>query len=285
MKDKISLAVSRLNSAIEIYKPRAVFGLFSGGHDSFSSCYIASLASMFSGVVHINTGIGIEETRNFVRRTCSNRNWKLLEYNAKENTNAKGEPDPQDYEAIVLKAGFPGPFAHRFMYARLKQRQIQKLERDFSATRDCRILLVSGCRKEESDRRMGTTLEVQLEERRIWVAPIHDWTKLDTSRLLEHANQERNPIVDLIHKSGECLCGAFAKKGELEELKLWPQTRPTYDRIIELQKKVRAAGFPWGWEDAPPEWFQEKKTGQTFLMDYDTEEPQHLCWSCNIGKP
>jgi len=31
-------------------------------------------------------------------------------------------------------------------------------------------------------------------------------------------NLKRNEVVDLIHKSGECLCGAFAKPGELKRL-------------------------------------------------------------------
>lgn len=49
------------------YEPSAVYGLFSGGHDSLCSTHIASTMPNFKGVVHANTGIGIEETREFVR--------------------------------------------------------------------------------------------------------------------------------------------------------------------------------------------------------------------------
>ena len=59
-----------------------------------------------------------------------------------------------------------------------------------------------------------------------------------------HYGVPRNPVVDLIHKSGECLCGAFAKPNELREIEYWyPEVGK---RIRDLEAKVRAAGFPWG---------------------------------------
>lgn len=163
------------------------------------------------------------------------------------------------------------------MYVKLKERCLDMLERKWKASGSRRLLYISGCRSQESQRRMANTNEVQISGRRVWCAPIHDWTTSDTNELMEYDNIPRNPVVDLIHKSGECLCGAFAKRGELEELRLWPETRDAYNEIIALQAEVVAAGFPWGWEDYPPDWYQEKKRGQTFLLNYD----QHLCWSCN----
>src|SRR4029077_14780455 len=94
------------------YKPRAVFGLFSGGHDSLTCTHIASLVPAFTAAAHINTGIGVDETRDFVRDTWRDRGWNLLEYKAAENPRADGTPDPQDYRAIVRKFGFPGPGSH-----------------------------------------------------------------------------------------------------------------------------------------------------------------------------
>ena len=272
MHDQIQTALKRLDAAIQIHKPIAVFGLFSGGHDSFSACYVASLHPAFTAAVHINTGTGVPATREYVIETCWRRNWKLLEYKATENVRVNGNPDPQVYADLVRDHGFPGPYHHRKMYNRLKQRQIERLERDFGA--DCRgkvkkrVLYVSGCRTQESERRMGNTQEVQLEGRRIWVAPIHDWSKLDTTNLLEHAQQPRNPVVDLIHKSGECLCGAFAKKGELAELGMWDLTRPAYYAIVKLEAEV-APKFGWGWGEKP------RHKNQKLLP------LGPLCWSCD----
>lgn len=259
---KIAVAVNRLDSAIKDLKPIAVFGLFSGGHDSFSASFVASQHPSFTSIVHINTGIGIEATRDYVRDTCAARKWKLIELKAAENKNSSGLDDPQIYDDLILAHGFPGPGHHGKMYNRLKERALRMLAREFGANcriRDKkRILLVSGCRSHESTRRMANTEERQIDGRRIWCAPIHDWTKCDTSDCLEFANQPRNIVVDLIHKSGECLCGAFGKgKAELEELKLWPQTRPAYERIIALQERCRVAGVHCAWGTAPP---KEKKS-------------------------
>jgi len=95
---------------------------------------------------------------------------------------------------------------------------------------------------------MGHVEEVQVEGARIWVAPIHDWSKIDTTKLIQHTGLKRNPVVDLIHKSGECLCGAFAKQGELAELEMWfPKTAA---KIRRLEREVMKK-FPWGWEGKP----------------------------------
>lgn len=285
IRDKMSIALSRIESAVKQYDPIELFGLYSGGHDSFSACFVASLHPRFSGVVHVNTGIGIEATREHVRDTCKRCAWRLLEYNAEENTFADGTPDPKRYDEWVKKYGFPGPGQHGVMYINLKQRAIDRLERDCGANgrgkKPKRVMYITGARTQESQRRMGNTdSEPDVRGRAIWVNPIHDWTRLDTSLLIEEVKAKRNPVVDLIHKSGECLCGAFAERGELNELALWPETRPSYERIIALQEKVIAAGFPWGWEDEPPKEYLEEKQGQCFIPTVK----QFLCWSCNAKR-
>lgn len=275
IETKISIAVDRVNAAIKQLDPIAVFGLFSGGHDSFSSSYVASLARRFDGILHVNTGIGIEASREYVRETCRGRSWNLLEYRAADNTNARGEPDPMIYEHLVMKFGFPGPASHVHMYNLLKERQLRRFERDIGA--DCRgkkkkrVLYVSGCRSQESERRMANTDEVQIDGRRIWSAPIHDFSKLNTTETLECAKQERSQVVDLTHKSGECLCGAFAKKGELEELNLWDITRPAYVQIKALEDVVvPITGRGWG--ERP-------------ICDNRTIiSPGMLCWSCDKAR-
>lgn len=265
IQDKIQTALARISAAIERTKPIAVFGLFSGGHDSVTATTVASLHPKFTSAVHINTGIGVARTRQYVRETCALKGWTLAEYEAAKNVNGKGKPDPQIYRELVMKLGFPGPHGHGMMYARLKERCLRMLQREWKAIgnkkRPRRVMYISGCRSEESMRRMANTKEVQIDGQRIWCAPIHDWSKEDCHALMEHCSVPRNPVVDLIHKSGECLCGAFAQKGELEELKLHPETRPAYDELVAIQADVIAAGLPWGWEDAPPAWYQEKKRG------------------------
>lgn len=269
---KIQKALDLLGNMIDEHKPVRVFGLFSGGHDSFSSTFISSLHPAFSNAVHINTGIGVEATRAYVRNTCTKRGWSLLEYFASQNRNAKGVLDAKIYEEIVKRYGFPGPGGHGKMYIQLKERCLHMLERQFAAScrgkEKRRVMYVGGCRRQESVRRMANVDICKVEGRRIWVNPIHDWTKLDTSHCLEHADQERNLVVDLIHKSGECLCGAFAKPMELEELNQFDITRPAYNEILRIQKEVAKCGKHAVWGTRP-----QKQCGTSLL-------PGMLCHSC-----
>jgi hypothetical protein len=272
--DVTRTAIDRIAAAVKRFKPAAVFALFSGGHDSLASTHIANLHGV-DGVVHVNTGIGIPETRDFAEETCAEHGWKFMEYKAVDNVNRKGVFDPQIYEDMVLAHGFPGPVMHRKMYSRLKERQVERLGRDYKRT-----LLISGCRAQESVRRMGHTEEYHASGNRAWCAPIWDWTKSMCSEMLG-TKYKRNQAALRFGRSGECLCGAFAQNGELAALRF--ACPKSYQRIIDLEKRVRAAGFPWGWEDpGPPQWWKEKNSGQLFMFDYDEDETleEDLCSSC-----
>lgn len=268
-------AVQRTRDWIAEFKPVAVVGLLSGGHDSMTANLVAHEAGATASL-HVNTGIGIERTRDYVRQNCADRNWKLAEYKAVENIRSDGIADPQNYDDLVRRFGFPGPASHRFMYARLKERQLRRFERDVGATSKTPVIYISGCRRDESVRRMGNVVDKpQREGRRVWLSSIYDFTKSDCSRCMEHHGVKRNEVVDLIHKSGECLCGAFADKPEFDELKMWfPDVAK---RIEELEAEVMQQ-WPWRWCDTgPPKWFKQKLAGQE-----DLPFDQPLCQSCNI---
>jgi 3'-phosphoadenosine 5'-phosphosulfate sulfotransferase (PAPS reductase)/FAD synthetase len=286
LKDKLHEARGYIETAIEMHKPKHIFGLLSGGHDSMSVTHFAAsvLGQRMTGVVHINTGIGIPQTREYVREQCAHYGWNLLEYKAAENVKADGSPDPMVYEDIVLENGFPGANGHRFMYSKLKERQLRRLARDFGASPAAPMMLISGVRKEESSRRMGNTKLVDVQGRTIWLAPFIGMTALDCSDYLQREDIRRNLVKDLTHMSGECLCGAYAHPGELKEIGVWyPEIAAEIRRI---EAKVRAAGFPWGWEEQPPEWWSARKLaakfGQADAFEEEAEaEIQYLCVGCN----
>lgn len=242
MKDPAA-ALALIDEACARYRIAGVLGLFSGGHDSLTAVHVASKHPKFTAAVHINTGIGVAETREFVRSTCKSFGWPLREYSAIDCG--------QDYREIVKKYGFPGPPQHKAMYIRLKERPLRAAIREVKLGRNRleKTLLISGARSQESERRMGHVEPIYKEpgEGRVWVSVIHDWSKHECNEYLAANNVPRNPVVDLIHKSGECLCGAYAKPGELKELACWfPKTA---DEIKALEKEVAAAGHPCGWED------------------------------------
>lgn len=236
----------------EQHRPRQLVAtcvLFSGGNDS------TTLAHLFRGrathALHANTGIGIEQTRQFVRETCADWGLPLLE---------RRSPYPEDdYERMVAERGFPGPGQHWKMYQRLKEHALDEIRRrdlGLARSRTRAALWLAGRRRAESARRSqlgaaGTQVPLaEYDGAVIWASPLAHWTKLDlnTYRLM-HPDVPRNEVSDLLHMSGECLCGAFAKPAELE---LIAEHFPgTAERIRALEGAARAAGHPeylcrWG---------------------------------------
>jgi 3'-phosphoadenosine 5'-phosphosulfate sulfotransferase (PAPS reductase)/FAD synthetase len=246
----------------------AVYGLFSGGHDSLCSTHIASLDPRFAGVLHMNTGIGIEETRDFVRQTCADRDWPLYET----------RPSEGKYEEMVLeRGGFPyGEQSHNSMLFYLKQ---QPMQRWLKANTKGRVGLVTGIRKHESVRRMGAGISVPVREqgRKVWVSPILEWTKIDCNRHMDQHRLPRNPVVDLLHRSGECLCGAMARSEEIHEIAAYfPDTAL---RINALEHECEGRGIVasvWAGRDA-----RQLSPGQQMLFSKASLAP--LCTSCEAS--
>lgn len=231
--------------------------LFSGGNDS------TVLAHLFreraTHAIHANTTVGIEETRQFVRDTCQDWGLPLLE-----------ETPDTTYRDLVIEQGFPGPGHHFKMYQRLKERGLRQARRKLVTNgRKERVLFLAGRRRDESARRA----EIPFHEREgsvIWASPLALWTKLDmnTYRQME-GDVPHNEVSDHLHMSGECLCGAFAKPGELDLIgEFYPETAK---QLRELEEEVRAAG----WES--PKCFWGHGKGGANLSE---QRVGALCTSC-----
>lgn len=295
----ISAELEIIDRAVETHQIKEIWALFSGGHDSLISTYIASHHPRFKGVLHINTGIGIKDTRRFVIETCKQYRWALQIYSARFV--CKSDGTPMTYRDLVLKYGFPGGAQHSMMYTWLKERQIDRFVRDRKAgDRKIRIGLISGVRTHESRKRtlnMKNLVDGCMRDgSRVWISPIGSWTDCNCEKLIKSANLPRNPVKDNICKSGECLCGAFSQKNELTELEFFYPEVAAEIRALEVE--VKANGFPWGWEDQPPAWWSKKKqydqrekNGQLNLLSFlpltetcheieDNETFLPLCSSC-----
>jgi hypothetical protein len=116
--------------------------------------------------------------------------------------------------------------------------------------------------------------EVQPDPKKgwMWRAVIFDWTKADCDRYIDDHGLRRNEVVDVLHMSGECLCGAYARPGEREELELWyPDVAA---RIDELEARVSAAGHAaCVWGRRPPDVHR-----QQMVMDAGM-----LCSGCQVA--
>lgn len=251
----------------------AVCLLWSGGNDSNILAHL--MRHRATHVVHANTGVGIEATREHVRQSAAAWGLPLIER----------QPEPQDrYETFVLQHGFPGPGQHARIYERLKERTFEAVRNQFNPQpRKQRCLFLAGRRRAESAIRSGNKATgrapIPHMERKgslVWAAPLSMWTKWDmnTYRLM-HPDVPRNWVADLLHMSGECLCGSKARRGELEHLREFFPDVAAY--LEDLGSRARANGvdpekcvWGWGWDEA----VKAKVSRRAKLSD--------LCGSCQI---
>jgi phosphoadenosine phosphosulfate reductase len=239
------------------------YALFSGGHDSLVSTHKAMAEGDAEAVVHIDTGIGIPETQEFVRETCDEHGWPLEVVSSDHN-----------YEQIVRDNQFPGPAVHIIMYSKLKERALRIVAR----WHDGKPVFVTGVRKHESEARFKNVEPEQEDSQWIWRANIHDFTQRDVDAYIDEHDLRRSPVKQKYHHSGECLCGAFGNR--TEELTVLEAHYPeTADRIKHLESDVQDKH---GDDDPRSYWAHGGMSSidlRALLADND-ESQMMLCASC-----
>lgn len=260
--------------------------LFSGGNDSTVLGHL--MRSRVTHAAHANTRVGIEATRQYVRNTCQAWGLPLLERSA---------PNEKDsFRTHVLTHGFPGSGMHTRMFQRLKERALTQVARELVQPAGggfkARVIFVAGRRRTESKRR-ATIPELERSGSYpsiVWASPIVNWTKLDfnTYRLM-HRDTDPVPVnetAEMIHMSGECLCGCFAKEGEREMLLSY--SPPDMAEILELEQLIAdrvdipayAKTWGWSWDQAAADSSRVKSRRKP---KHDHELPVgYLCASCEI---
>jgi hypothetical protein len=240
------------------HKPVATFALFSGGDGSLAATHWAMNNVRGCQVAHIDTGIGIPAAQAFVRETCAREGWPLTVIRAKEDCG-------QDYDQIVLEHGFPGPASHGKMYIRLKERGIEELvRRNKKKYSRQKVMLLTGICHDDSVRRSGYgDAVITANKAQLWVNHMYWRGATWMHHYVQSADIPRSPVACELGMSGECLCGAFAGKGELALVRL--VAPEIAERIERLQVKVREAGHAWGWEDKPPKERADKRTIDMFM--------------------
>ena len=226
-----------IEQAIEEFDPIKVFALVSGGYDSTTAAHFsAAHGPRVDALVHINTGIGVGRTREYVREYAAWAGLPLIE-----------KHPPRSYEDLVRQYGFPGPAAHRYMYIWLKERALREVRREAQAGARRRVIFLTGVRASESVRRMGHVYPIQRDGNIVWVAPILGFTKPDVHSYRMANKIPANPVVEALGMSGECLCGAFAKAGELDRIaRHYPEVAARI-RAIEAEAHARGDRSPhWG---------------------------------------
>lgn len=224
-----------MSGAIEKWKPIRIYAMYSGGNDSMASTHFAMTHGAHE-VLHLNTGIGINRTRQIVRDNCTRFGWKLKEE----------KPPKLSYLQMCAKYGVPGPGAHSFAYIWLKERALDKVIRETKKKCRDRVMLVTGVRQTESARRMGHVHPIKQDGCSIWVAPHFDWSKEEVDDYLEDHKLPRSSVKEELGMSGECLCGAYGDRER--ELPIINRLDPECGQlIVAAEEAARANGKPCVW--------------------------------------
>lgn len=216
--------------------------LVSGGIDSTVMAH--RCRDFYDGICFIDTGTALPGVREHVQRIAELVGKPLVIYDAGERWRAMvlGQSD-------LRASGFPGPRGHSIAYNRLKLRQVERMVREVKRQRSDRVLLLTGVRVDESQRRRWNV--ANLERRRgaqVWASPLRYMTNTEVRAYMEEHELPTSDVAALIHRSGECNCGSFADAGEREMLaSLWPDWFEA--TIGSLEREAAAAGIKrcrWG---------------------------------------
>lgn len=219
---------------------RKRFALYSGGNDSMCSTHLAMNNGWADEVLHIDTQFGIRKTHEHAVEVMRSFGWPYRVVT----------PPDWGYRDIVLRKGFPGPAAHRYCYVWLKERAIAQVVRETKKGFWDKVALITGVRNTESARRMGYNTPLVRKDARLWTAPIFTWSKADCERYRRYYNLPNNPVSDILGYSAECLCGAFAKDGEIA---LIDKHFPCEGLEIHLlEQEAKKAGKHCVWGTRPP---------------------------------
>lgn len=126
---------------------------------------------------------------------------------------------------------------------------------------------------------MGHVQAVRQDGVKVWVNPLHDWLKFECLDLIAASGIPRNPVVELLHMSGECLCGSFAKPNELNEIALWYPGTAAHIRQLESAVAERGiAACKWG--QRPPTKGRKRFYSKGRKRRNSSGRVSELCQSC-----
>ncbi|HEU5105181.1 MAG TPA: phosphoadenosine phosphosulfate reductase family protein [Solirubrobacterales bacterium] len=173
--------------------------------------------------------------------------------------------------------GFPGKGHHAKAYSRLKERRLEEALRETKAghPRTSAVLFLSGIRRTESRRRAKREPLTQRGSAK-FCNPLIEWSALDVAAYRNHFDLPVSEVAALLHRSGECNCGAFAKAEEERSLMrtFWPDWWA--ETIEALEAEAEALGIRWcRWGGYDLEGNQAAGSGQ----------PGLLCSNCHLRDP
>ena len=227
----ISTPEGIVDESLKIHGKEKFWVLCSGGKDSISLVDWISkkFPRQFEGVLHINTTMGIEAGRVWLKQYCKEKGWAL-----------KIQKPPFDVLEYIIKEkqmGFPNMWLHGFVM------RLAKLDpmKAFLAKHDDGVGLMSGVRAMESIRRMGNyDSPIDRNEGVFFIKPFFYQTTDQVMEYLVHNGLKKSPISEILGYSGECLDGCFAVPDQLATIGLLDYN--LYKKIRDLEAWIDKHG-------------------------------------------
>lgn len=239
-----------------------VWALYSGGKDSVTAAHIASTMSNFGGVIHIRTTTGplADEESDRAVALAKSYGWPIIE-----------KSPALKYPQLVIEYGFPGPPAHTFMFRLLKERPINEAKKA-AKKRGGNIAFATGIRRFESVRRSGMP-EANKIKSTWWISPLINWRTEDVLQYIADNGLE-------YLNTRECLCGAFAKPGEREEVRGFHSGQAAYWDYLEKVAQMTHEYDPSKFQSQMCKWGHGQGNSTDTPLDESNGEAL-LCSTCS----
>jgi 3'-phosphoadenosine 5'-phosphosulfate sulfotransferase (PAPS reductase)/FAD synthetase len=191
---------------------------FSGGRDSALTCYIAKKVADSLNIpvrlIHIDTGIYIPQTREYVKEYA---NWLNVELKIIKTS--------YDYFEKVKEYGYPNVFQNRWCWRLLKKEPLYQFRID-ELKEKLNSLWILGIRRNESLFRLKNygNLNTTLHKTKIKQLHVIEWLPIlfldgkQVEMLIQKFKIPKNEVWEKVGISGECLCLAGTTKKKLEAI-------------------------------------------------------------------
>lgn len=260
-------------SAKDRWAPIATYCLFSGGNDSAVTAH--RCRDHYDALVWIDTDTAVPGVPDFIGEFARwiDKPLRVVNTHGAFELLVLGGRDHKDDEWAGM--GFPGPAQHGRAYNRLKERGIEQVLRETKVgrPRSAKVLFLTGVRRAESARRKKRK-PLNKKRGQVYCNPLIDWTNGMMRAYREEHQLPQSDVAALLHRSGECNCGAFAVAGEERAMlqSLWPEWWA--NTIGRLEAQAQAQGQRWC------RWGGYDLEGNRAAADPEDPEPGLLCDDC-----
>lgn len=266
---------------------KKVYGLCSGGKDSMSACAIAHKIRPLDGIILVDTSIVARNGNNkpsyiAAKKFADRLAIPFICIKPKDDLKKGYEEVPcigkygmgKTFENYCKKYGFPHAGQHNQVMRWLKSKALVAFALSQTKPKE-RIAFISGVRHKESSRREVNAQIIGVSEdtpRIIWIAPVYYWTTEQAYAFVRKHEFELSESYTMLHISGDCLCGAFAKKEEAYLIKqFYPDTGKQIAEIEKVANREHKGLKHWG-NGASMHVVQNQKELQSFA-----------CGDCEMG--